>query len=105
MGGDGFFDVSGKIFVDGCRGIFRQKGDALLDRPPQRRWSSQQDIQRGTVLNDDFGSGADAGEEAVEVAGGFGFRDVDGCHGCDHTAGCSEMLLNLLGICGRVMGC
>ena len=59
MGGDGRCNIAGEVLVDGCRGVGGQQGDALLDGAARRRGRAQNRNWGRSVLDDDFGSGAD----------------------------------------------
>ena len=86
MSGDGRRNIAGEVLVDGCRRIGWQQGDALFDRAAGRRWRVQHGNRVRTAFDDDLGTGANTGKQAGEVAGGLGFRDVEGCHSHDDTS-------------------
>lgn len=83
---DNFCYIVGEIGVEdrgfaGFLFVLASEGDALGDSPAAREFGSKDGGGKGSVFNDDFGTGARLGEQRGQVAGCFGFRDVDGGHG------------------------
>jgi len=82
------FKVKGEFAVQRNHGTVLPGQAERFREPPQRGLDSraQHDSGRCGVVDDDLGSGANAGRHTGKVVAGVGFRDVDGCHTHDDTA-------------------
>lgn len=71
------FYIFGEVSVHDCGRVFGQQRDALGNRPARRRWSMDYSYRQLAVLDDNFSTGAHAGQQPGEIAGRFRLRDVD----------------------------
>ncbi len=75
---DGARNVLGEVGIDDCRRVFRKQCDALRNRAANRLGSMKNGDGPSVILDDDFRTGAHAGQQGRNACcGGFRFRDSD----------------------------